>query len=197
MAELEAENTNSAPLSQKKPEKKGKKRSIVARVFRATRRLFLSAIFIFIVLALIVQLQPVQDWTIQKVTSRLSEELKTTVRIDQFSLDFFDELSLKGVFIGNQNAPNDTLISVEKLRLDVSYWHLIFGITQLDALRIEKATVRLNRFAGQYDNNLQFIINYFDPPREGPPQPENRLPIFGSGKFTSAILIFKQRFRAR
>ena len=68
--------------------------------------------------------------------------------------------------MGNQNAPNDTLLSVERLRIDFNYWNLAWQIVQLDAIKLENAKVRLRRDIGQYDDNFQFIIDYFDPPKK-------------------------------
>jgi hypothetical protein len=152
--------------------KKRKKRSVIGWFFRFSARVLSVLLVILLLSMMIVQMPAVQKYGIEKATTYLSSELKTDVKIEHFNLDFFDELTIKNLYVANQNAPTDTLAHVGSLRVDISYWHLLWGIIQLDAARVEDVQFRLKREAGQYDNNLQFIINYFDPPREGPPTPE-------------------------
>ena len=75
---------------------------------------------LFMLLAFVVQIPSVQNWMIDKTTAYLSKELKTTVKIDNFKLDFFDELSIGGLYVANQNQSTDTLLYVERLRVDMS-----------------------------------------------------------------------------
>ena len=165
-AEVVAEDSSSLSFKEKK------KRVWWRKAIRITIRSVLAVLFLFLVLAFIIQLPPVQNWVIQKTTAALTKELNTTVKIGRFSLNFFDELTIKDVFIANQNTNNDTLINVGSLRVDINYPYLLFGIIQLDGIRLENATVRLKRGVGQHNFNHQFIIDYFDPPKEGPPTPQ-------------------------
>jgi TamB, inner membrane protein subunit of TAM complex len=152
--------------------KKRKKRSVIGWLFRFFARVLSVLLVVLLLSMMIVQMPAVQKYGIEKATTFLSSELKTDVKIEHFNLDFFDELTIKNLYVANQNAPTDTLAHVGSLRVDISYWHLLWGIIQLDAARVEDVQFRLKREVGQYDNNLQFIINYFDPPREGPPTPK-------------------------
>jgi TamB, inner membrane protein subunit of TAM complex len=175
MPEPEEQNTHeelvaadNKPLSFKEK----KKHVWWRKAIRVTIRSVLMILFLFLLLAFIVQLPPVQNWAIQKTTAILTKELNTTVKIGSFSLNFFDEVTLKNVFIANQNTDKDTLLNVGSLRVDINYPYLLFGIIQLDGIRLENATVRLKRSVGQCDFNHQFILDYFDPPKEGPPSPK-------------------------
>lgn len=152
--------------------KKRKKRSVIGWLFRFFARVLSVSLVVLLLSMMIVQMPAVQKYGIEKATTFLSSELKTDVKIEHFNLDFFDELTIKNLYVANQNAPTDTLAHVGSLRVDISYWHLLWGIIQLDAARIEDVKFRLKRDVGQYDNNLQFIINYFDPPKDGPPTPK-------------------------
>jgi TamB, inner membrane protein subunit of TAM complex len=152
--------------------KKRKKRSVIGWLFRFFARVLSVLLVVLLLSMMIVQMPAVQKYGIEKATTYLSSELKTDIKIERFNLNFFDELTVKNLYVSNQNAPTDTLAHVGTLRVDISYWHLLWGIIQLDAARVEDVQFRLKRNLGQYDNNLQFIINYFDPPREGPPSPK-------------------------
>jgi hypothetical protein len=154
------------------PAKKRKKRSVVGWFFRFFTRVLSVLLVVLLLSMMIIQMPSVQRYGIEKATTFLSSELKTEVKIEHFNLDFFDELTIKNLYVANQNKPTDTLAHVGSLRVDISYWHLLWGIIQLDAVRVEDVTFRLKRDVGHYDNNLQFIINYFDPPGDGPPSPK-------------------------
>ncbi len=178
MTELPDNNTPSpANEPNKKVKKTRKKRSISKRVFRFVAWIVASFLALFVIFAFAIQSTSVQNYVIGKTTTFLSKELKTTVRIDNFKLDFFNELSIGGLYIANQNEPNDTLLSSKRLRVDISYRYLLFGIIQLDAIKLENTTVRLKRDIGQYDFNHQYILDYFDPPKKGPSTPKKTIDI--------------------
>ena len=172
---------NNVPSPAAEPNKKGKKtrkkRSISKRVFRFVAWIVASFLALFVIFAFAIQSTSVQNYVIGKTTTFLSKELNTNVRIDNFKLDFFDELSIGGLYVANQNAPNDTLLSSERLRVDISYRYLLFGIIQLDAIKLENTTVRLRREIGQYYFNHQYIIDYFAPPKKGPSTPKKTIDI--------------------
>jgi hypothetical protein len=142
-----------------------KKRSFVRRIVRFVLWSALTILVLFTILALALRVPTVQNWILDKTTTYLSKELKTTVKIESFSLNFFDELSIRNLYIGNQNAPKDTLLNVGALRVDLNYLDLAWGIVQLDYVGLGDVTFRWRRDEGQYDDNFQFIIDYFDPPK--------------------------------
>ena len=159
--------------------KSPQKRSFLRRVGRVIKWVIWIVLILFILLTLSLRIPAVQNWVIEKSTTFLSKELKTTVKIESFSLDFFDELSIKNLYIGNRNAPNDTLLNIGALRVDINYLDLPFKIIQLDYVGIGNATIRIRRDTGSYDDNFQFIIDYFDPPKPktnkpSPPPPDIR-----------------------
>ena len=155
-----------------------KKRSFVRRLLRGIWWVLLAVVVLFTLLTLILRIPTVQNWVIDKSTTFLSKELKTNVAIGSFSLDFLDELSIRDLYIGNQNAPKDTLLNIGALRVDIDYLDLAWGIVQFDNIGIGDVTFRWRRDEGQYDDNFQFIIDYFDPPKppsgKTPPTPDIR-----------------------
>ena len=136
-----------------------KERTLLRRVMVFILKTVAVVLVLFMLLAFVVQIPSVQNWIIDKTTAYLSKELKTTVKIDNFKLDFFDELSIGGLYIANQNQPTDTLLYVERLRVDMSWGYLLFAIIQLDAVKLENTNCYLRRDIGQHDFNYQFIIN--------------------------------------
>ncbi|MBL7815857.1 MAG: translocation/assembly module TamB domain-containing protein [Saprospiraceae bacterium] len=138
---------------------------VLRRISRFVGRTLGIFVLLFLLLASIIQIPTVQEWGISKATRYLSNELGTKVEIGDFRLDFFDEISIGNIYIGNKNAPSDTLANIGRLRIDVNYFDLVWQIIQLDAIKLENTKVRIRREAGQYDDNFQFILDYFDPPK--------------------------------
>lgn len=160
------ENTHTTPPEKEhKPDFHEKRKWVVVRrISRFVGRTLGIFVLLFLLFAFLIQIPVVQTWAIGKTTKFLSKELNTKVEIGDFRLDFFDEISIGNVYIGNQNASNDTLAHIGRLRLDVNYLDLAWQIVQIDALKLEDVKIRMRREAGQYDDNFQFIIDYFDPP---------------------------------
>jgi hypothetical protein len=153
------ENTQMPPKDTKPAFQEKRKWVRVRRISRFVgRTLGIFALF-FLLLALLIQLPPVQRWGVEKTTAYLSKKLNTKVAIGDFRLDFFDEISIGNIYIANQNPATDTILSVGRLRIDVNYFNLIWQIYQLDAVKIEDVTVRVKREVGQYDYNFQFILD--------------------------------------
>ncbi len=151
--------------SEHQPDFKEKRKWVfLRRISRFVGRTLGILVLLFLLFAVLIQIPLVQHWIVEKTTTYLSKELKTKVEIGDFRLDFFDQISIGNVYIGNQNAPNDTLMSVERLRIDVNYLNLAWQIIQLDAVKLENTKMRLHRNVGEYNDNFQFIIDYFDPP---------------------------------
>ena len=129
MSEITTHNSqpedDKAPLVE--PPKPPQKRSFVRRVGRVIKWAIWTILILLILTTLFLRIPFVQNWVIDKSTAFLSKELKTTVKIENFSFDFFDELSIKNLYIGNQNAPNDTLINIGLLRADINYLDLPWG----------------------------------------------------------------------
>ncbi len=159
-------NTEFTPPEHKPGFHEKRKWVFVRRISRFVGRTLGVLVILFLLFAALIQVPSVQHWTIQKTTAFLSKELQTRVEIGDFRLDFFDEISIGNIYIGNQNAFNDTLVSVERLRIDLNYLNLAWQITQLDVVKLENVKVRLHRDVGQYDDNFHFIIDYFDPPNK-------------------------------
>ncbi|MDR2585363.1 MAG: AsmA family protein, partial [Prevotellaceae bacterium] len=66
-------------------------------------------------LALLLQMEPIQSWAVQRATHTLSTRLETEVRVGSVYFIFFNKLILQNVHI--LSSPNDTLIQVNKLSL--------------------------------------------------------------------------------
>src|SRR4051812_19644118 len=100
-------------LETKKPIKK---RSLPARIGRGVAIFFLSLILLVLLVLLLIQKAPVQNFARKKIVSYLENKLQTRVEIKHLDVDFPKMLVLEGVYI--EDKTKDTLVAGEKLKVD-------------------------------------------------------------------------------
>lgn len=149
---------------------KRKKRSLFSRLLRGGAKLITWLLFALLLLALIFRIPAVQQWTIHKITHFLASELKTTVQIGYFNVDYFDVISLGNVYIADQKG--DTLLFAKQLVADFRYSKALQGRIQFDGILLRGAKLLIKRDSGQQYDNMRFIADYFDPPSDAPPTPQ-------------------------
>lgn len=134
--------------------------------WRRVENVVFALVVILIGLYFMLQMPAVQNWLVGKVTAYLSEELKTTVRIQRLDFEFFDKLVLDGIYI--QDLKGDTLLYAEKLTagLSANIFSLVQNRLEFDEVSLDKARFNIRRAEGEYDNNLQFLVNYFSTPKK-------------------------------
>ncbi len=134
--------------------------------WRRVENLVFALVVLLIGLYFMLQMPVVQNWLVAKVTTYLSGELKTTVRIKHLDFEFFDKLVLDGIYI--QDLKGDTLLYAEKLTagLSANVFSLLDNRLEFDEISLEKARFNIHRAEGDYENNLQFVIDYFSSPKK-------------------------------
>ncbi|MBP7272725.1 MAG: translocation/assembly module TamB domain-containing protein [Saprospiraceae bacterium] len=151
------------PKSKKKVRRK---RSIAHRLFIWFNVLLFYVFALSVILLVVIQLPPVQQYTINKVTSFLSEEWKTQVTIGRFSLSYVDDIVLEDVYIEDQQ--HDTLLYANNLKVSIhpNLFEISNGNILINSISLSDAIFHLRHRKGQADNNLQFIIDYFSPKKK-------------------------------
>jgi hypothetical protein len=133
----------------------------LARLWRRVENLAFGVVLLLISLYFTLQSAPVQNWLIQKTAAYLSSELQTRVTVGRVDIAFFDHLSLEQVFIADHAG--DTLIYAGQLTVGLrdNVFSVLSRRLEFSELTLSNAHVHLRRAEGQYENNLQFLIDYF------------------------------------
>jgi len=77
---------------------------------------FIAAILLLVILLWgLFQIPTVQTFAAQKVSDFLSKELKNEIKIERLSIDFFNAIDLKEIYISDQNQ--DTLVSLKQAKV--------------------------------------------------------------------------------
>lgn len=111
---------------------------------------------IFLVFA--IHTSPFQTFITKKITSYLSNELKTEIKIDHVSIVFINRIALDGVLIRDQQ--NDTLAYVSTLFVTLDKLNLRHKII-LNEAEVENSVFKLKIDKKTNKFNYQFITDYF------------------------------------
>lgn len=114
-------------------------------VIKWTSVVLLTPIVLFIILALLFYLPPIQNWLVKQVTAYASEKTGLTISIDRVNLAFPLDLSVEGMKVlqPNDSLPqlNDTVADVQRMVLDVRFLPLFKQQVHIDALQFHQAKI--------------------------------------------------------
>jgi len=146
--------------------------SFLRQLWRRVENFVFVLVSLLILLYFLLQSPAVQNWVIGKITNYLSTEWKTKVSIQHVDIAFFDNLVLDGFYIEDQKG--DTLLYAEKLvaGLNSNFFSLLRNRLEFNEITLTHARLNIRRVTGEYDNNLQFLLNVFK--SEKPPNKERK-----------------------
>ena len=135
------------------------KRTLISKIGRWFAWIFLSILFLIIILALLIQTQPVQNFAKKKIVSFLENKLHTRVEIQKLDIDFPKMLVLEGVYIEDQQK--DTLLSGGQLKVDINMYKLLSNEIEINQIVLNNITAKIKRELPDTTFNFQFIIDAF------------------------------------
>src|SRR5215213_3152225 len=129
-----------------------------SRHLKKTLRLFakvvIGILLLIILVFILIQTPPVQNFARKKIQSWLSTKLDTRVSIGKLYIGFPNTVSLQNVYV--EDRQKDTLLYGGKLAVDISLFKLISN-------ELENITAKVNRQLPDTTFNFQFIIDAFAP----------------------------------
>ncbi len=136
------------------------------KIFRWILGIVLTIILLPVVLLLLLQLPPVQNFMRGKAESYLQEQLKTNVRIGGLRFSWWNAIKLTDVYVEDERK--DTLLSSGELSVKYNLLSLLRNNLSVHTLRWEDAVVNVYRPQHDAAFNYQFVIDAFSSP--GPKQ---------------------------
>ena len=110
----------------------------------------ITPILLFIILAVLLYLPPVQNWAVQKVVAIASEKTGMEITVEHVSLEFPLDLGIEGfrMLHPNDSVKNvtDTIADVKKLVVDVRLLPLLRKRVVIDELSLHQAKLNTNGF---------------------------------------------------
>ena len=126
---------------------------------------------IVILFAFLIRTSSFQTYLGDVVTSYLSSELDTELRIGKIEIVFLDKLLLKDVYV--QDLKKDTLASVGTIEVNLDKLDLTNNNVIISSVLIDQGRIGINRDKKTGDYNYQFIADYFssDKPKNSSSKP--------------------------
>jgi translocation and assembly module TamB len=138
-------------------EHKGKRIGI--KILKIFGWIIFSIVLLLIVIALAIQLPPVQNRIVQKAVSFLEEKIGTKVSLDHISISFPKAIVLEGLYLEDQ--AKDTLLYAGKLSVDTDLWALTRRKIELNDISLENARAYVSRPETDSAYNFSYILKAF------------------------------------
>lgn len=140
------------------------KRAALRRMRKIAQWIFLLFIAGGVATFFALQSPRVQTWIAHRLADYLSGEWGTTVKVDKVSINLWAEISIEGLYV--EDLHQDTLAWIPELRLRNFYLNRHTGRFNAQNISLERPTIHMRRYSGEYTMSYAFIIDYFDAPKD-------------------------------
>lgn len=139
-------------------------RSFFSRLIRLLTRAFLWLTVIFLLVNVVLQIPPIQQFFINKISTAASETSGTKVEIKRFYLGFLNHLVIQGVFV--QDYEGDTLLYANKIKARVipNPLSLFSSSLTIRDLSVSDAQFNMRRLRKGHRMNVDVFFSRLFPP---------------------------------
>ena len=134
-------------------------KKIIRRIFRITITTVLVVLGIVLLILVLIQTGPVQNYGRGKMEAYLERKLHTRVRIGNLYIGFPSKIILKNIYL--EDLSKDTLIAGGKIEVDISMLRLFSKEIRVNRLDLDRITVKIKRRMPDSVFNFQFIADAF------------------------------------
>lgn len=148
------------------PQNTAIKNKVMSLVWLWIARIGLWLVALFVLLAVLLQLPPVQNYIAKQIAKTLSEQLGTKVELDYVYLAYLNRLTIRRFYI--EDFQGDTLLYSGKLQADfVLNPFVLFrqGLT-VDEIRLTDANFNIRTIPPSNQSNLGILLDRLFPPKE-------------------------------
>lgn len=147
-----------------------KPKAILRKIFKILFWIIGSIIGLFLLIVILLQLPPVQDFARGKLVTFLEEKIKTPVKITKIELSLPKKLVLRGVYF--ESREKDTLLAGDKLAVDISLFKLLDNTVEINSIDLRGITANIIRTKDSVFN-FDYIIDAFasDEPKDKDSKP--------------------------
>ena len=146
-------------------------KKIIRRIFRITLTSILVIFSVILLILLLIQTSPVQQWGRAKIETYLENKLHTKVRIGNLYIGLPSKVILKNVYLEDQQR--DTLLSGGTIDVSISMLKLLQHEVRLNDVELSGVTVKIKRLMPDTVFNFQFIADAFSSPDKTASNPKD------------------------
>lgn len=129
------------------------------KIGRIVLKTFLVLLCLIILIVILVQLPPVQNFIKGKAQQWLAKKLDTKVEIGRLYIGFPDKVTLEKVYLEDRNK--DTLLYSGELKVNMDMWRLFRSELLIYDIGLSNLTANVTRRLPDTAFNFQFIIDAF------------------------------------
>jgi hypothetical protein len=129
-------------------------------------KVVIGILALIVLIFILIQTPPVQNFARKKIESYLQNKLQTKVTIGKLYIGLPDIISLQNVYI--EDKAKDTLLAGGKLKVNIDLFRLLNNVVEINDLQLEGVTAKIKRQLPDTTYNFQFIVDAFTPVAQKP-----------------------------
>jgi translocation and assembly module TamB len=141
----------------------------VKKALKITFKIFLGIVALLLLIVVLVQTPPVQNFARKKVQAWLQNKLGTRFEIGRLRIGFPSSVVLEKIYV--EDKTKDTLLYGGRIKADISLFKLIKNEVVIGDLRMQDLTAKIKRQLPDTAFNFQFIIDAFASEQKKPANP--------------------------
>lgn len=122
-----------------------------------------------LLIAVLVQTPPVQNFARQKVQAWLQHKLGTRIEIGRLRIGFPNSVVLDNIYV--EDKTKDTLLYGGRIKVDIALFKLLHSEVQIGDIRLQHMTAKIKRQLPDTVYNFQFLIDAFVTQNKKPAKP--------------------------
>lgn len=139
-----------------------RKKSLGRRLARIVIKTILFIFAFLILIVILIQTGPVQNFIRKKAVAYLENKLHTKVQVGRLYVGLPKNIILENIYV--EDRQNDTLLYGGKLKINLNLLRLIFkGDIDFKSIELDNITAKIKRQLPDTAFNFQFIIDAFAP----------------------------------
>jgi len=129
---------------------------------RALFWLIILLFFFLLISPILIHLSPIQNWLLDRATSRLSKSLNTEISVSEVDFSVFEGVVLEGVYVADPTSDGDTLAYIRKFSgsLEENFFSVFSNQLKLHEIYLSDVELNINRKEGQEMSNLESLFKY-------------------------------------
>jgi len=139
------------------------------RVGRIFLKILIGIFALFIIIILLIQTPPVQNFARKKIVAFLENKLQTRVAIGRINIGIPNKVLLENIYV--EDRQKDTLLSGGRISANINMFKLINSELEITELEIDEVTAKIKRVLPDTVYNFQFIVDAFIPKKATPAKP--------------------------
>ncbi|MGK7390459.1 MAG: translocation/assembly module TamB domain-containing protein [Candidatus Cyclobacteriaceae bacterium M2_1C_046] len=135
--------------------------NILKKILKILGYIVGGILLLLILIALLLQTPPVQDFVKEKAVTFLKDKIETEFTVGKLRIDFPYDLVVEDVYLEDQQE--DTLAYLERLRIEAQMWGLFKGNLSISEIDVDGLVGFMSRNEQDSTFNFQFLADAFAP----------------------------------